>query len=51
MLKGPKHEIFSSGLFTLIKHLWIGELGTSTKNSKWGWFGPFFTLLYPRFLL
>jgi hypothetical protein len=31
-LKGPKHEIFGSGFFTLIKPIWIGDLGTSTKN-------------------
>jgi hypothetical protein len=31
-LKGPKHEIFGSGFFTLIKAIWIGDLGTSTKN-------------------
>ncbi len=32
LLKGPKHEIFGSGFFTLIKPIWIGDLGTSTKN-------------------
>ncbi len=31
-VKGPKHEIFGSGFFTLIKPIWIGDLGTSTKN-------------------
>jgi hypothetical protein len=31
-LKEPKHEIFGSGFFTLIKPIWIGDLGTSTKN-------------------
>ncbi len=44
ILKGPKHEIFGSGFFTLIKPIWISDLGTSTKNLKWGWFGPFITL-------
>jgi hypothetical protein len=50
-LKGPKYEIFGSGFFTLIKPIWIGDLGTSTKKIKWGWFGPFITLYSPRFLL
>ncbi len=31
-LKGPKHERFGSGFFMLIKAIWIGDLGTSTKN-------------------
>ncbi len=31
-LKGPKHEIFGSGFFTLIKPVWVGDLGTRTKN-------------------
>jgi hypothetical protein len=38
-LKGPKHEIFGSGFFTQIKLVWLGDLGTRTKNSKLGWFG------------
>jgi hypothetical protein len=50
-LKGPKHGIFGSGFFTLIKPIWIGDLGTNTKNLKWGWFGLFITFYYPRFLL
>ncbi len=31
-LKGPKHEIFGSGFFTLIKPIRIGDVGTSIKN-------------------
>jgi hypothetical protein len=46
-LKGPKHEIFGSGFFTLIKLVWVVDLGTRTKNSKLGWFGPD----YRRFVL
>ncbi len=33
-LKGPKLEIFVSGIFTQIISVWIGDLGTSPKNSK-----------------
>ncbi len=28
----------------LIKPVWVGDLGTRTKNPKFGWFGPFITL-------
>ena len=31
-LKGPKHEIFGFGFFTLIIPVWIGDLGTRAKN-------------------
>jgi hypothetical protein len=39
-LKGPKHEIFGSGFF---KPVWIGDLGTRTKNQK---IGMVLTILY-----
>jgi hypothetical protein len=39
-LKGPKLEIFGFGFFTSINPVWIGDLGTRTKNPKLGWFIP-----------
>ncbi len=30
-LKGPKHEIFGSGVFTQIRSVWVGDLGTRQK--------------------
>ncbi len=31
-LKGPKREIFDSGVFAQIRPIWIGDLGTRPKN-------------------
>ena len=31
-LKGPKCEIFDSGVFAQIRPIWIGDLGTRPKN-------------------
>ncbi len=31
-LKGPKREIFDSGVFAQIRPIWIGDLGTGPKN-------------------
>jgi hypothetical protein len=45
-LKVPKREIFIAGIFTSIKPVWVGDLGTRTKNPKLGWLGPFITLYY-----
>jgi hypothetical protein len=39
-LKGPKHEIFGFGFFTLIKPVWIGDVGSRPKNPKLGCFRP-----------
>jgi hypothetical protein len=39
-LKGPKLEIYSSGVFTQIRPVWVGDLGTRPKNPKLGWFRP-----------
>jgi hypothetical protein len=39
-LKGPKLEIFGSGVFTQIRPVWVGDLGTRPKNPKLGWFRP-----------
>ncbi len=33
-LKGPKREIFDSGVFAQIRPIWIGDLGTRPKNYK-----------------
>jgi hypothetical protein len=33
-LKGPKLEIFGSGVFTQIKPVWVGDLGTRPKIQK-----------------
>ncbi len=34
-LKGPKLEIFlASGFFSQIRPVWVGDLGTRQKNSK-----------------
>jgi hypothetical protein len=39
-LKGPKLEIFGSGVLTQIRPVWVGDLGTGPKNPKLGWFRP-----------
>jgi hypothetical protein len=38
-LKGPKLEIFGSGIFTQIRPVRVGDLGTKPKNSKVYGFG------------
>jgi hypothetical protein len=35
-LKGPKHEIFGSRVFTQIRPQRAGDLGIGPKNSKFG---------------
>jgi hypothetical protein len=37
-LKGPKHEIFGSGVFTQIRPVCVGDIGTRPKNPKKFWF-------------
>jgi|LakMenE01Jun11ns_1017448.scaffolds.fasta_scaffold9813272_1 hypothetical protein len=39
-LKGPKLEIFGSGVVTQIRPVWVGDLGTMPKNPTMGWFMP-----------
>ena len=39
-LKGPKLETFVSLVFTQIKPVWVGDLGTRSKISKFLWFRP-----------
>jgi hypothetical protein len=34
MLKGPKLEIFGSRVFPQIRPVWVADLGTKQKNSK-----------------
>ncbi len=34
LLKGPKCEIFDSGVFAQIRPIWIGDFGTRPKNYK-----------------
>ncbi len=36
--KGPKLEIFGSRDFTQISPVWVGNLGTRPKNSKFWWY-------------
>ncbi len=31
-LKGPKHELLVAGIFTQIRLVWVGDLGTRPKN-------------------
>jgi hypothetical protein len=38
VLKGPKLEIFDSGVFTQIRPVWVGDLGTRPKTMKSVWF-------------
>jgi hypothetical protein len=38
ILKGPTLEIFGSWVFTQIRPVWVGDLGTRQKNSKILWF-------------
>ncbi len=38
-LKGPKLEIFGSGIFTQIRPVRVGDLGTKPKNLKVYGFG------------
>jgi hypothetical protein len=38
VFKGPKLEIFGSRVFTQIRSVWVGDLGTRQKNSKILWF-------------
>ncbi len=33
LLKGPKHEIFESEFFTLIRPVGVDDLGTGEKND------------------
>jgi hypothetical protein len=37
-LKGAKHDIFGSGVLTQIMPVWVGYLGTRSKNLKSLWF-------------
>ncbi len=39
-LKGPKHKKFVTGIFTQIRPVWISELETRPKTSKYEWLGP-----------
>ncbi len=39
-LKGPKLEIFGSGVFTQIRPVRVGDFGSRLKNPKLGWFRP-----------
>jgi hypothetical protein len=45
-LKGPKHELFGFGFFTLIKPIWIGDLGTRPKKNIWDGLGLKIAILY-----
>jgi hypothetical protein len=45
--KGPKHEIFVAGIFTQIRPVWVGDLGTRLKKSKKFMFGALYYALFP----
>jgi|688.fasta_scaffold308073_1 hypothetical protein len=40
-LKGPMHEIFEHGVFTQIRPVRVGSLGTRRKNAKTLWLEPY----------
>ncbi len=43
----PKREIFIAGIFAQIRPVWVGDLGTRSKNPKnyvWGLRSPFISL-------
>jgi hypothetical protein len=45
-LKGPKLEIFGSRVFPQIRPVWVGDLGTRRKNSKFDGLGVKIAVLY-----
>jgi hypothetical protein len=38
-LKGPKLEIFGSGVFTQIRPVWVGDLELGQKIQQWDGLG------------
>jgi hypothetical protein len=46
VLKGPKLEIFSSGVFAQIRPEWVGDLGNSQKIQQWDGIGLTIANLY-----
>jgi hypothetical protein len=50
MLKGPKREIFFSGISAEIRPVWVDDLETRPKNLKSLCFGPYITLYFLGFL-
>jgi hypothetical protein len=44
-LKGPKHEIFGSRVFMQSNPVWVGDLGSRTKNLKFDGLGLKITIL------
>jgi hypothetical protein len=49
-LKGPKREIFVTGIFTEIRPVWVGDLETRPKNLKSLCLGLHVTLHFLGFL-
>ena len=49
-LQGPKLEIFGSRVFTQIRPVWVGDLGTRPKNSKSLWLGPYIYLFIGKII-
>ncbi len=45
-LKGPKREIFDSGVFAHIRPIWIGDLGTRPKNYNFDGLGLKIAICY-----
>jgi hypothetical protein len=50
-VKGPMLEILGFGIFTQIRPVWMGDLGTNPKNSKSLLFGLKIVILYVLALL
>jgi hypothetical protein len=48
--KGSTLEIFVAEIFTQIRPVWAGDIGTRPKNPKCLCFGPYITLYFPIFL-
>jgi hypothetical protein len=49
-LKGPKREIFVTGIFTEIRPVWVGDLETRPIYLKSLCLGPYITIYFLGFL-
>ncbi len=47
ILKGPKREMFVTGIFTEIRPVWVCDLETRSKNLKKFMFGALYYPLFP----
>jgi hypothetical protein len=46
LLQGPKLEIFGASVFTQIRPVWVGDLGTMQKNQNFDGLGLNIAVLY-----